>query len=107
VPNPGSFRQANGTLKENRIMTQDFVQLLTPSSNVELDLAKDLLSGAEIPFAVGASDRVEMLEVLEGSSAEGARCLMVDPQRLDEAFSLLLEAWGVEALAGRDPRQAK
>ena len=85
-------------------MTSEFVPLLIPKDNVELDLGKDLLEGAEIPYVVGASDRVEMLSVLEGSSAEGLHCLMVPKDRLVDAANLLEQAWGPEALKGRDPR---
>ncbi len=85
-------------------MTSEFVPLLVPKDNVELDLGKGLLEGAEIPYVIAASDRVEMLSVLEGSSAEGLHCLMVPKERLDDAIKLLEDAWGPEALAGRDPR---
>lgn len=86
-------------------MTSEFVPLLVPKDNVELDLGKDLLDGAKIPYVVAASDRVEMLEVLSSTSAEGLHCLMVPGERLVEAANLLEEAWGPESLAGRDPRQ--
>ena len=85
-------------------MSTEFVPLLVPKDNVELELAKDLLKGAEIPHVVGASDRVEMLEVLGGSAAEGLHCLLVPEGRLHDAARLLEEAWGPEALTGRDPR---
>lgn len=85
-------------------MTSEFVPLLVPKDNVELDLAKDLLEAAEIPYVVGASDRAEMLEVLEGSSAEGLHWLLVPKDRLDDAARLLEEAWGPEVLKGRVPR---
>lgn len=82
----------------------DFVPLLVPKNNTELDLGRDLLAAAEIPYVVAASDRSEMLEVLEGSSAEGLHCLMVPSDRLEDAAKLLEEAWGEDALKGRDPR---
>jgi len=83
----------------------DFVPLLVPRDTVELELGKGLLEGAGIPFAVGATDRVEMLEVLEGSSAEGMHSLLVPPDRLDDAVRVLEAAWGTETFMGRDPRK--
>lgn len=85
-------------------MTTSFVPLLAPKDHVELDLGKGLLEVAGIPFTVGNTDRVEMLKVLEGASAEGLSCLLVPKDRLDDAVRVLEEAWGPEALAGRDPR---
>jgi hypothetical protein len=85
-------------------VTQEFVPLLVPKDNVELDLGTDLLEAAEIPYVVGASDRAEMLQVLEGASAEGLHCLLVPKDRLEDAAQLLEEAWGPEVLKGRDPR---
>lgn len=84
--------------------TEDFVLLLHPRTNTELDLTKDLLGAAKIPYVVDSSDRFEMLEVLEGQSAEGARCVLVPKSRLDDAVGVLQDAWGPEAFAGRDPR---
>ncbi len=84
---------------------EDFVALLQAKNHTELDLARELLTGAEIPFIVDASDRFEMLEVLEGQSAEGIQVIAVPKDRLDDAASLLEDAWGPEAFAGRDPRK--
>ncbi|MCB9913872.1 MAG: hypothetical protein H6828_01840 [Planctomycetes bacterium] len=85
-------------------MTAEFVPLLVPKNNVELELGRDLLEGAQIPYVVGATDRAEMLQVLEGSSAEGLQCLLVPKERLNDAISLLQEAWGEDTFSGRDPR---
>ncbi len=85
-------------------MTTEFVPLLAPKDHVELDLGKGLLEGAEIPFTEGTTDRVEMLKVLEGSAAEGLRCLLVPADRLDDAVKVLEEAWGPDVLRDRDPR---
>lgn len=84
--------------------TSDFVPLLIPRDNVEFDLGKNLLEEAGIPFAVGASDRVEMLQVFEGASAEGLHCLLVPAEKLNQAVALLEEAWGPDTFTGRDPR---
>jgi hypothetical protein len=78
-----------------------FVPLLHASDNVELDMAKDLLESAEIPFVVDASDRLEMLEVLEGDSAEGLQTIYVPAEELDKASSLLQDAWGPEVFASK------
>jgi hypothetical protein len=85
-------------------MTNEFVPLLAPKDHVELDLGKDLLEGAKIPFTVGTTDRLEMLQVLEGASAEGMRCLLVPADRLEDAVRVLEEAWGPEVLKDRGPR---
>lgn len=82
----------------------EFTPLLLPKDNVELELGRGLLEGAGIPVAVGASDQVELLQVLEGASASGLTALLVPVDRLDDAVALLEEAWGPETFAGRDPR---
>ena len=74
--------------------TSGFVPLLIPRDNTEFDLAKGLLEGAEVPFAIGASDRVKMLEIFAGASAEGLHVVLVPADRLQEAKVLFLEAWG-------------
>ena len=84
--------------------TRDFVPLLIPRDNIELELGTGLLEGAGIRFAVGASDRVELLEVFAGSSAEGLHCLLVSAEELDHAIAVLEEAWGPSTFVGRDPR---
>jgi hypothetical protein len=78
---------------------QDFVPLLHAKDHVELEMAKDLLGAAEIPHVVDTSDQYEMLEILEGSSAEGIQVVLVPPDKLDAAVALLEDAWGPEVLA--------
>ncbi len=82
----------------------EFVPLLIPNENVELELGRGLLEGDGIPVAVGSSDRVSMLRVLEGPGAVGLNVLLVPVDRLDDAVHLLEEAWGAETFEGRDPR---
>lgn len=82
----------------------DFVPLLQAENNTELAMAKDLLEGAQIPFVVDTSDRFEMLEVMQGSSAEGLQTVYVHKQSLDEASNVLTDAWGPEILARLRPK---
>jgi hypothetical protein len=74
--------------------TNGFVPLLVPRDNTELELAKALLDGAEIPFAIGGPDRVELLEDFAGSSAEGLHLLLVPADRHGDAVELFTDAWG-------------
>lgn len=74
--------------------TNGFVPLLVPHDNLELELAKGLLDGAEIPYAVGASDRAGMMETYGGPGAEGLHVLLIPADRHDEAVELFTEAWG-------------
>lgn len=83
---------------------RDFVPLLNAKDHIELEMAKDLLRAEQIPFVVDTSDRYEMLEVLEGASAEGMTCVLVPNDKLDAAVSLLEDAWGAEALASKRVR---
>ena len=83
----------------------DFVPLLHARDHVELEMTKDLLGAAEIPHVVDTSDRFELLEVLEGSSAEGLQCVLVPGDKLDEAVALLEDAWGPEVLAKKRARR--
>lgn len=86
-------------------ISKGFVLLLHARDQTELDLARDLLEGADVPFVVDTSDQFEMLEVLEGSSAAGQQCILVPRATLERAVAVLEEAWGPEALEGRDPRK--
>ncbi len=80
---------------------KDFTILFHAKNRQEMELGKQLLEGAGIPVVVGASDRVEMLEVLVGSSAEGQLTIAVPKDRFDEASGLIEDAWGPDALSGR------
>ena len=79
----------------------DFIILLHARNRQEMELGKQLLEEAGIPVVIGASDRVEMLEVLQGSSAEGQLTIAVPKDRFDEASGLLEDAWGPEAFSDR------
>jgi hypothetical protein len=80
---------------------KDFTILFHAKNRQEMELGKQLLEEAGIPVVIGASDRVEMLEVLQGSSAEGQLTIAVPIDRFDEATGLIEDAWGPEALADR------
>jgi len=95
---------ASAAAESEEIEYPEFVPLLLPKDNVELELGRGLLEGAGIPVAVGASDQVELLQVLEGSSAAGLTALLVPVERLDDAVAVLEEAWGPDTFSGRDPR---
>lgn len=80
---------------------KDFTILFHAKDRHEMELGKQLLEEAGIPVVIGASDRVEMLEVLEGSSAQGQLTVAVPVDRFDEATGLIEDAWGPEALSDR------
>ena len=83
---------------------EDFVPLLQPRDQTELELARNLLDQAGVRNTVLDTDRVEMLRVLEGASAEGLQILVVPRTEVERAIELLREAWGDEALEGRLPK---
>ena len=80
---------------------KDFTVLFHARDRNEMELGRQLLQSADIPVVIGASDRVEMLEVLEGSSAQGRLTVLVPVDRFDDASTLLEDAWGPEVLANR------
>lgn len=80
---------------------KDFTILFHAKNRQEMELGRQLLEGAGIPVVIGASDRVEMLEVLQGSSAEGQLTIGVPKDRFDEAAGVIQDAWGPEALSNR------
>jgi hypothetical protein len=83
----------------------DFAPLVYAANPVELEMARGLLEGASIPFVVDASDRLEMLEVLEGAAAQGLQTVYVHRESLQAASDLLREAWGSETFEKRRARE--
>lgn len=101
---PDTFEPWTPPAEAPTVEVSEFVPLLIPKDNIELELGRGLLEGGGIPFATGASDRVEMLKVFGGASASGLHILLIPADRLDEAVALFEQAWGPETFAGRDPR---
>ena len=79
----------------------DFKILFHARNRQEMELGKQLLEGAGIPVVIGASDQFEMLDVLEGQSAEGQLTIAVPIDQVDRASEVIEDAWGPEALADR------
>lgn len=81
--------------------SKDFTILFHAKNRQEMELGRQLLEEAGIPVVIGASDRVEMLEVLQGASAEGLLTVAVPIDKFDEATGLIEDTWGPDALANR------
>lgn len=79
----------------------DFVPLVHARDTIDLGMTQELLESEGIPHVVDASDRYEMLQVLEGGSAQGLQYVLVPRSRFEQALALLEEAWGPEQLAAK------
>lgn len=79
----------------------DFVPLVNARDTIDLGMTRELLDSEGIPHVVDASDRYELLQVLEGGSAQGLQYILVPRSRFEQALALLEEAWGADQLAAK------